>query len=84
MFDEPQDKTDYRFHVELIEAVPASTEMPGDLWHRYVIGRGDSQIVGMRSGSMAEVRQHAEAVADDLNNRTTKTISTYASRNKKR
>ena len=83
MFDEPEDHNDYLYRVEHVEKVDAPAGMPGDLWHRYVIGRGKSKIEGMKPGSMAEVRQHAENVADDLNERANKTIYTYASRNKK-
>ena len=83
MFDEPEDKNDYLYHVETIEKTDPPAGMPGDDWHRYVIGRGSSKIEGMKPGSMSDVRSHAEAVADDLNERANRKISTYASRNKK-
>ena len=84
MFDEPEDRNDYLYHVEHVEKVDAPADLPGDQWHRYVIGRGTSKIEGLKSGSLAEVRQHAENVAEDLNERANKKISTYASRSKKR
>ena len=83
MFDEPEDNTDYLYRVEHVEKVAAPAGLPGDEWHRYVIGRGSSKIEGLKPGNMLDVRQHAESVADDLNERANKKISTYASRNKK-
>ncbi|MDH5446455.1 MAG: hypothetical protein OEY52_12950 [Gammaproteobacteria bacterium] len=84
MFNEPEDRNDYLYQVESIEKVTPPGDLPGDSWHRYIIGRGDSKIEGLKPGSAAEVRMHAEAVADDLNERANRKISTYASRSKKR
>ena len=83
MNTEPEDTVDYNYHVERVEKVEPPAGMPGDDWHRYVIGRGSSKIEGLKPGAMHEVRQHAETVAEDLNARANRTISTYASRNKK-
>ena len=83
MSDEPVDTTDYLYHVESVEKIAPPAGMPGDDWHRYIIGRGNSKIEGLKPGSLHDVRQHAETVADNLNERANKTISTYASRNKK-
>jgi hypothetical protein len=53
------------------------------IWYRYVIGRGNSKIEGMKSGTLATVRQHAQTVADDLNARATRGGSFYAPRQRK-
>lgn len=83
MNPEPEDSNDYLYHVERVEKVATPAGMPEDDWHRYVIGRGSSKIEGLKPGAIHEVRQHAEAIADDLNERANRKISTYASRNKK-
>ena len=86
MFTDPQEQEEpynFEYRVESIEKTEPPSGMPGDNWHRYVIGRGSSKIEGLKPGSMSDVRQHAEAVADDLNERSKRKGSTYASRQKK-
>lgn len=80
---EPEDTNDYLYHVESVEKTEAPAGMPGDEWHRYVIGRGSSKLEGLKPGSINDVRHHAQSMADDLNERANKKISTYASRQKK-
>ena len=56
--------------------------MPGDNWHRYIIGQGGSKIEGIKPGTLKAVTLHAETVAEDLNARAGKGGSTYAPRKK--
>ena len=41
----------------------------GQDWYEYVIGRGNSIMVGSRSGTLKQVTEHANTVAVDLNSR---------------
>lgn len=53
------------------------------LWHRYVIGEGNSRIDGKRTGTLQAVTQHAESVAETLNSRAVKgSFPTYVLRKK--
>lgn len=38
-------------------------------WHRYVVSRGDSSLEGKRRGTLKQVTEHAETLAEDLNSR---------------
>ncbi len=57
------------YHVVSVE----ETDLPEGIlvgnWHRYVIGKGKSKIEGFKSGSLQSVTEHAESVADDINER---------------
>jgi len=71
------------FYVVEVEKTTPPENMPGDNWHRYVIGRGSSKIEGKKPGSLKAVTQHAETVAEDLNARKARGGSTYAPRKRK-
>lgn len=71
-----------KFHVVTVEKTTPPEGMPGDNWHRYVIGQGTSQIEGKKPGTLQTVTQHAETVAEDLNLRMDRGGSTYAPRKK--
>ena len=78
-----QDQTNkLKFHVVTVEKTTPPEGMPGDNWHRYVIGQGGSRIEGIKPGTLKAVTQHAETVAEDLNARAGKGGSTYAPRKK--
>lgn len=72
------------FNVITVEKITTPEGMPGDCWHRYVIGKGSSRIEGKKPGSLYEVTQHAETVAEDLNSRKARGGSMYAPRNRKK
>lgn len=69
------------YKVETVEKIAAPEGMPGSNWHRYVIRRQNSEITGMKPGTLKSVTQHAESVAEDLNLRAGGLASsTYAAR----
>ena len=56
----------------------------GGSWYRYVVGRGNSTLVGCRSGTLTEVTRHAETLASDLNSRSGRSgRSVWATSNRK-
>jgi len=71
-----------KYAVVTVEKTTTPEGLPGDNWHRYVIGQGTSKIEGIKPGTLKAVTEHAEAVAEDLNSRTGKGGSTYAPRKK--
>jgi len=76
-----EDDTNKRkYRVVTVEKTTPPEGLPGDNWHRYVIGQGTSRIEGKKPGSLEDVMQHAESAADDLNSRTGKGGMTYAPR----
>lgn len=73
------------YSVINVEKIDTPDGLEGDNWYRYVIDYGNSIIEGKKSGMLKMVKQHAEAVVEDLNSRSYapgNTVS-YASRNKK-
>ncbi|MDH5391692.1 MAG: hypothetical protein OEY11_00775 [Gammaproteobacteria bacterium] len=70
------------YHVISVEKTEAPSGMEEGDWHRYTIGQGTSKIDGIRSGSLKDVTQHAEAFAKELNERAINGGSTYAPRKK--
>lgn len=78
-----KDDTDLlEYNVITVEKILTPEGMPGDSWHRYVIGKGSSRIEGKKPGSLHEVTQHAETVVEDLNSRKARGGSMYAPRNR--
>jgi len=72
------------YRVVNVEKTEAPDGMEGDNWHLYVIGRGNSKIEGKKPGTLNQVTEHAETVAEDLNSRAgAKSGSIYVSRQKK-
>ncbi len=71
-----------KYHVVTVEKITPPEGMPGDNWHRYVIGQGNSRIEGKKPGTLKAVTQHAETVVEDLNSRKGRGSSTYAPRKK--
>jgi len=73
------------YRVVQVEKTKAPDGMEGDNWHLYVIGRGNSKIEGKKPGTLNQVTQHANAVAEDLNSRAgSRGSSVYASRQQKK
>lgn len=67
-----------KYQVVSVEKTATPEGLPGDNWHRYVIGQGTSKIEGTKPGTLKAVTEHAETVAEDLNSRTGRGGSTYA------
>ena len=63
--------------VETVEKTAPPEGMPGDNWHRYVIGRGNSKIECKKPGTLKAVTQHAETIAENLNSRKARGGSMY-------
>ena len=72
----------YKYHVVLVEKTTAPEGLPGNNWHRYIIGQGSSRIEGIKPGTLKAVTKHAETVVEDLNSRKGRGNSTYAPRKK--
>ncbi len=77
-------KTVTSYQVISIEKTAAPEGMPGNNWHRYVIGRGTTRIEGYKPGTLKAVTKHAEAAAEELNARSFKGYSAYAPRQQKK
>ena len=71
-----------KYEVISVEKTAAPEGLPGDNWHRYVIGQGTSRIEGKKPGTLKAVTHHAETVVEDLNSRKGRSKSTYAPRKK--
>ena len=71
-----------KYSVVTVEKTAAPEGLPGDNWHRYVIGQGNSIIEGRKPGTLKAVTQHAKEAAEELNSRTNGSGSTYATRKK--
>ena len=69
-----------KYNVVMVEKTTPPSGLEGDNWHRYVIGEGSTRIEGKKPGTLKAVTEHARLVADDLNARTGKGGSTYATR----
>ncbi len=68
------------YQVVTVEKIDTPDGMPGSNWHRYVIRRKNSEIEGMKPGTLNSVTAHAESVAEDLNLRAGGLASAYAAR----
>lgn len=67
-----------RYKVMSVDKIDTPDGMPGEDWYCYVIGYGKSKIDGKKPGTLKDVTQHAEAVAEDLNLRSQSKKSAYA------
>jgi len=76
--EEPDDYTsEGNFQVESVEKTDPPDGLLATPWCRYVIGRGNARIEGLKAGTVQAVTEHAETVAEDLNTRATRHGSTY-------
>jgi hypothetical protein len=69
-----------KYQVISIDKIDTPKGMPEGDWFCYVIGHGKSRIDGKKPGTLKNVTQHAEAVAEDLNLRSQSKKSVYAPR----
>ncbi len=78
-------KKDKPYSVIHVEKIETPDGMEGDNWYRYIIDYGKSKIEGKKPGTLKLVKQHAEAVVEDLNSRsfTLGNTGAYAQRNRK-
>ncbi len=67
-----------KYSVVSVEKTDTPEGMPEGNWHRYIIGEGTSRIEGFRLGTLKAVTEHAETIAEDLNERATSGKSAYA------
>jgi len=68
-------ETGIRYRVMSVRRTSTPEGLPECKWYRYVIGQGRSKIEGLRPGTLEAVTEHANTVANDLNDRNTKGFS---------
>ena len=68
-----------KFNVMNIEKISTPDGMAGDNWFQYVVGQGSSEIKGLTMGTLNQVTEHANKVADDLNERSKGKKTGYSS-----
>ena len=68
-----------KFNVMNIEKINAPDGMDGDNWYQYVVGQGTSEIKGLTMGTLNQVTEHVNRVADDLNDRSKGKKTGYSS-----
>ena len=73
-----------KHRVMSIQKTATPDGLPEGNWFRYVIGTGDSKIEGLRAGTLSDVSDHAETVAEGLNARDGKGYYTIPVSRKKR
>jgi len=71
-----------KYQVISIDKIDTPKGMPEGDWYCYVIGYGSQRIDGKKPGTLKNVTQHAEAVAEDLNLRSQSKKSVYAPKQK--
>ncbi|MEK6748220.1 MAG: hypothetical protein AABY83_03320 [Pseudomonadota bacterium] len=81
-----QNKSDIfaKYSVVSVEKSEAPRGASGNDWYCYVIGAGNSKVVGNKPGTLNAVTEHAHTVANDLNARSARSGSVYAPRLKKK
>ncbi|MEK6748716.1 MAG: hypothetical protein AABY83_05865 [Pseudomonadota bacterium] len=72
-----------KYRVISVEKSDPPSGMTGDNWYRYIIGAGNSKVIGCKPGTLNTVTEHAQIAAADLNARSTRVGSIYAPRSKK-
>ena len=58
------------FKVVSVEKSEAPQGAEGNNWHRYVIERGNSQIIGNMRGSLQKVKSKVSEYVENLNERS--------------
>ncbi len=67
-----------KYKVISIDKIDTPDGMPEGDWYHYVIAYGKSSIDGKKPGTLKNVTQHAETIAEDLNSRSQSKKSVYA------
>ncbi len=71
------------FTVDSIEQTESPENGGSETWYRYVLKSKRTSITGMRAGSLAQVTEHAERVAEQLNERGSFPSTGWTSRHNK-
>jgi hypothetical protein len=79
-YDPLLDMNKEKYRVMSVKETKPPEGVPDGLWHRYVISYDQGKINGMKRGTLNAVTQHAQAVAEALNQRAKCKGSIYASR----
>lgn len=58
-----------KYTVVSISKITSPYSILDEPWYQYIIGRSNNCVKGMRQGTLEEVTEHAECIADDLNSR---------------
>jgi hypothetical protein len=61
---------DYDYKVVSVEKTEPPEGVDGGNWYKYIVGRGDSSLVGSRRGTLKQVTEHAQTLVNDLNARS--------------
>lgn len=70
-----QEASEIKYQVVVVEKTTAPDGMSGDNWYRYVIQKGNLANTVMeckKTGSLKDVTEHAEGVAETINSRKIK------------
>lgn len=68
--DSSQRATEIDYKVVSVEKTDPPEGIDGGNWCKYIVGRGDSSLVGSRRGTLKQVTEHAETLVSDLNARS--------------
>ena len=71
------------YRLTNVEKTDPPEGMPEGDWYHYVVEYGSSTMNCIRSGTLTEVTEHAEAFVENLNNRSAIGYSSYAARKTK-
>jgi hypothetical protein len=74
----------YPYELLEVEKVDSPAGAAGDDWHRYVLVRRASRIIGFRRGSLREVTEYARGCIEAFNDRNQNSRSTYPKKNQRR
>jgi hypothetical protein len=61
---------EYDYKVVSVEKTEPPEGVDGGSWYKYIVGRGDSSLVGSRRGTLKQVTEHAQTLVNDLNARS--------------
>lgn len=61
---------DLEYKVVSVEKTEPPEGVDGGNWYKYIVGRGDSSLVGSRRGTLKQVSEHADTLVEDLNARS--------------
>jgi hypothetical protein len=78
------DNTGSRYRVMSVKKTTTPAGLPDGDWYRYVIGQGRGKIEGLRAGTLQTVTEHANSVADDLNERGSRGFSYSVTQKRKK
>ncbi len=75
--DEKVVASELEYTLISVEKTEPPSGVEGGNWYEYIVGRGNSSLVGKRRGTRKQVTEHAETLADDLNSRRGLRVSHY-------